>query len=120
MAHERTLHHHRTHNRLRANTLGGNGHRPRPSAKPAIGRELAAWLARPKRNLIAGEWAAAASGQTFDVFNPADAAVIARVPDSGSEDINRAVRAARKAFDSGPWRRMTPSERGKKPGCPKA
>ena len=39
--------------------------------------------------------------------------MIARVPDSDREDINRAVAAARRAFESGPWRRMTPSERGK-------
>ncbi|MCX8090252.1 MAG: aldehyde dehydrogenase family protein, partial [Verrucomicrobiae bacterium] len=43
----------------------------------------------------------------------ADGSVIARVPDSDKEDINRAVAAARRAFESGPWRRMTPSERGK-------
>src|SRR5204862_3123051 len=48
-----------------------------------------------------------------DVFNPADGSVIARVPESDREDINRAVAAARLAFESGPWPSMTPSERGK-------
>ena len=111
--HERQHQRTRSHDRAPARTFGGNGHRTGPSAKRAVSPELTAWLAKPKHNLIAGEWVAAASGQTFEVFNPADASVIARVPDSGSEDINRAVRAARKAFDSGPWRRLTPSERGK-------
>jgi phenylacetaldehyde dehydrogenase len=74
---------------------------------------VASWLAKPKRNLIGGQWMPAASGKTFQVFNPADGSVIAAVPDSESEDIRRAVAAARRAFESGPWPRMTPSERGK-------
>jgi phenylacetaldehyde dehydrogenase len=111
--HERPHHRTRSHNRGRAHTFGGNGHRAAKSGKPAVRPEVIAWLAKPKHNLIGGEWVSAASGKTFDVFNPADATVIARVPDSNSEDINRAVHAARKAFDSGPWRRLTPSERGK-------
>jgi phenylacetaldehyde dehydrogenase len=102
--------------RARAPTRGGNGGNGHPSASrsgPAIRSDVAAWLAKPKHNLIGGKWVPAASGKTFDVFNPADASVIARVPDSEREDINRAVTAARRAFDSGPWRRMTPSERGR-------
>jgi phenylacetaldehyde dehydrogenase len=87
----------------------GNGH----SHVPAISVKLASWLKQPRRNLIDGKWIPAASGQQFDVFNPADASVITRVPDSNREDINRAVAAARKAFESGPWSKMTPSERGK-------
>ena len=74
---------------------------------------VAKWLSRPKQNLIGGRWVPAASNKTFDVFNPADASVIARVPAGHKEDINRAVVAARRAFESGPWRRLTPSERGK-------
>ena len=100
----------------RAATRGGNGGNGHPSGShsgPAIRSDVAAWLAKPKHNLIAGKWVPAASGKTIDVFNPADASVIARVPDSEREDINRAVTAARRAFDSGPWRRMTPSERGR-------
>ncbi len=88
----------------------GNG---APSARPGVSAALAKWLARPKRNLIGGDWLEAASGRTFEVFNPADGSVIDRAPDSKKEDINRAVAAARKAFEEGPWRRLTPSERGK-------
>src|SRR5436309_4128805 len=99
-------------NRSRRASYGGNGHGAAKAA-PGISRGVASWLARPKQNLIGGKWVPAASGKTFDVFNPADASVIARVPNSEQEDINRAVTAARRAFESGPWRRMTPSERGK-------
>lgn len=75
--------------------------------------EVAAWLAKPKQNLVNGRWVSAASGKLFNVLNPADASRLTQVPDSDREDINRAVSSARKAFGSGPWRRMTPSERGK-------
>jgi phenylacetaldehyde dehydrogenase len=78
-----------------------------------ISSRVAAWLKKPKQNLIGGQWVPAASGKLFDVFNPADASILTRVPDSDKEDINRAVRAARRAFEAGPWRRLTPSERGR-------
>src|SRR5437016_3895447 len=91
----------------------GNGHTSGKGSGPAISSKVASWLARPKHNLIGGKWVAAASGKNFEVFNPADASVIARVPDSDREDINRAVAASRLAFESGPWRSLTPSERGK-------
>src|SRR5215831_10094668 len=91
----------------------GNGHTALPKNGGDIRADVAAWLARPKHNLIDGKWVPAACGKSFDVLNPADTSLLARVPDSHREDINRAVTAARRAFDSGPWRRMTPSERGK-------
>ncbi len=90
----------------------GNGAAPKPS-QTRVSTRVAAWLKKPKQNLIGGKWSAAASGKLFDVLNPADGAVIARVPHSGREDINRAVIAARRAFETGPWRRLTPSERGR-------
>lgn len=93
-------------------TVHGNGHGAKHNGH-TIRPELASWLAKPKQNLINGRWVPAASGKLFNVLNPADASVLAEVPDSGPEDINRAVTASRKAFESGPWRRMTPSERGK-------
>ncbi len=91
----------------------GNGHIARKRSETKVSSRAAAWLKKPKQNLIGSKWTPAASGKLFDVFNPADASVIARVPDSGKEDINRAVTAARRAFESGPWRRLTPSERGR-------
>lgn len=93
----------------------GNANGPAPG-KPVThvaSSQLTAWLAKPKNNLINGKWVPAASGKTFDVFNPADASVLTRAADSDKKDIQLAVAAARRAFESGPWPRMTPSERGK-------
>src|SRR5438128_1727706 len=60
---------------------------------------------------VGGHWRAPATGRTIAVFNPATATVIAQVGEAGAEDVDTAVQAARKAFDSGPWRRMLPRER---------
>jgi len=67
----------------------------------------------PRKLFINGQWAAAASGKTFETPNPATGKTLARIAEGGSEDIDRAVRAARTAFDDGPWGRLTPSERGR-------
>ena len=74
---------------------------------------VAQFLAAPKKMLIDGKWVAASSGKTFDVKNPATGTTIARVAEGDKEDIDLAVRAARRAFESGPWPSMTPSERSK-------
>jgi hypothetical protein len=63
--------------------------------------------------LINGKWVPAKSGETFDVLNPATGELLAKVASCGKEDVDAAVAAARKAFDDGPWSRMTPSARGK-------
>jgi len=63
--------------------------------------------------LIDGQWVEAASGKTFPVYNPATGQVMAHVAEGEKEDIDRAVRAARRTFDSGPWHTMTPSMRGR-------
>ncbi|MBO0803780.1 MAG: aldehyde dehydrogenase family protein [Nocardiopsaceae bacterium] len=62
---------------------------------------------------IDGQWVPAASGKTFQTPDPATGETLAHVAEGDAEDIDRAVRAARKAFDDGPWGRITPSERGK-------
>jgi phenylacetaldehyde dehydrogenase len=68
----------------------------------------------PHKLLIDGEWVEAASGQTFETLNPATEEVLAEVAHGQAEDINRAVKAARKAFaDDSPWRRMNASDRGR-------
>jgi len=64
------------------------------------------------RMLIDGEWVEARSGRTFEVVNPATAEPMATVPDAGAEDVDRAVKAARRAFDGG-WRDATAQERGR-------
>ncbi len=63
--------------------------------------------------LIGGRFTPAASGETFAVENPANEQTLAQAAKAGAEDIDRAVKAARRAFDAGPWRNMNPSERGK-------
>ncbi|MFA1538950.1 aldehyde dehydrogenase [Actinomadura monticuli] len=63
------------------------------------------------RLFIGGEWAAPAGTGTIDVISPHTEEVIGRVPDGTEADIDAAVAAARRAFDKGPWPRMTPAER---------
>lgn len=98
---------------IRAGKRPANGRGEISSAPAGISPRLSSWLAKPHRHLINGKWVGAATGKTFDVFNPADASVLTAVADGNTEDINRAVAAARKAFETGPWHRMTPRERGK-------
>ena len=78
-----------------------------------LDRSVEEFIATPRQLFIDGQWVHAASGQTFDTPNPATGETLASVAEGGAEDIDRAVRAARQAFDEGPWSRMTPSERGR-------
>jgi phenylacetaldehyde dehydrogenase len=73
----------------------------------------ARFIAGPLQLLIGGEWVDAKTGKTFDVFDPSTGREIARVAEGDAEDINTAVAAARRAFESGPWPRMSPLERSK-------
>jgi betaine-aldehyde dehydrogenase len=61
---------------------------------------------------IDGQWADAVSGRTFEAMNPATGEAMARVPDAAAADVDRAVSAARRAFDEG-WRDVTAQERGR-------
>jgi phenylacetaldehyde dehydrogenase len=71
-------------------------------------------IAGPKQLLIDGEWVEAASGRTFETIDPATEETLAEVAHGGAEDVERAVRAARRAFTHGSeWRRMSPSDRGR-------
>ena len=63
--------------------------------------------------LIDGQWVDSVSGKTFKTVNPATEEVIAHVAEGDKADIDRAVKAARKAFDSGPWRKMDARDRGR-------
>jgi phenylacetaldehyde dehydrogenase len=78
-----------------------------------VDRSVEEFTATPRKLFIDGQWVDAASGQTFDTPNPATGETLAAVAEGDAEDINRAVGAARKAFDDGPWSRMTPSDRGR-------
>jgi acyl-CoA reductase-like NAD-dependent aldehyde dehydrogenase len=63
--------------------------------------------------LIGGEWVDAQSGRTFESINPYNGKTWAVVPEAGEADVDAAVRAARAAFDEGPWGRMTGTERAR-------
>ena len=65
---------------------------------------------KPKRLLIGGQWVEALSGKTFDSVNPATGKVIAQLAEGGEADIDRAVDAARAAFE-GPWSKFKPFDR---------
>src|SRR6202047_2291922 len=65
------------------------------------------------KNYVNGEWVAAASGETFPVYDPSTEEVIAHVPAASAGDVDVAVKAAREAFDNGPWRQTTAQDRGR-------
>jgi len=80
---------------------------------PLLSRKTADFVSQDHRIYIDGRFVEAASGKTFPVYNPATAEVIAHVPEAEAEDVDRAVRAARRAFDDGAWTRLSPSQRGR-------
>ena len=62
---------------------------------------------------INGEFVAPQSSATIDVIDPSTTEVIGRVPNAGAPDVDRAVKAARAAFDAGPWKEATAQDRGR-------
>jgi phenylacetaldehyde dehydrogenase len=78
-----------------------------------LSKPTVAFLSNHRKLLVDGKWVPAASGKTFPVYNPATGTVLAQVAEADKEDVNRAVAAARKAFDQDPWRRLTGSQRGR-------
>ena len=70
------------------------------------------FLNRPARMLVANQWVEAASGEWIETPDPATGKPIGRFPAGGETDVNKAVAAARRAFN-GPWRKLTPHERGR-------
>jgi len=77
---------------------------PRCAAQPQI---------RQTQLFIDGQWVPARSGKTFATRNPATEEVITQVAEGDAADVELAVRAARRAFDEGPWPRMNARERGR-------
>ncbi|PKF86458.1 betaine-aldehyde dehydrogenase [Bacillus sp. BA3] len=71
------------------------------------------FLKGTKKLLINGELVEAASGKTFETLDPSNGKVLAVVSEAGPEDVDKAVKAARKAFDNGPWKKMSASERSR-------
>jgi phenylacetaldehyde dehydrogenase len=80
---------------------------------PQIQSTVSKFVAKPGKMLIGGKWVDAVTGKTFETYNPANGEVLAQVSEGERADVDLAVKAARKAFASGPWPRMSPSERGK-------
>ncbi|HEY9679779.1 MAG TPA: aldehyde dehydrogenase family protein [Drouetiella sp.] len=71
------------------------------------------FLTKDKQLLIDGKWVNAESGKTFETRNPANDKVIGKVAEGSKADVDKAVKAARKAVEDGPWRKMTTAQRAK-------
>jgi acyl-CoA reductase-like NAD-dependent aldehyde dehydrogenase len=69
-------------------------------------------IAHPDKLFIGGEWVAATSGRQIEITNPNSEEIVARVAEASEADMDRAVAAARQAFDHGPWPTTPPAERG--------
>ena len=85
---------------------------------PRLDKQTSQFISADHRMLIDGKLVHAASGKMLPVYNPATGEVMAHVPEAEAEDVDRAVRAARRAFDEGPWsqfsaNRITASQRGR-------
>src|SRR5687768_10650119 len=68
---------------------------------------------RQTKMLIDGKWVDSVSGRTFETINPATGEVIAHVAEGDKADVDKAAKAARKAFEKGAWRKMSARERGR-------
>ena len=80
---------------------------------PSMDSNVARFVSRTHKNLINGKWVESESGESFATFNPATGEVLSNIAAGNSVDIDRAVKAARDAFENGPWSRMTAAERTK-------
>jgi phenylacetaldehyde dehydrogenase len=78
-----------------------------------IDSRVSDFIDKPRKMLIDGKWVNAVSGKTFPTYNPATGEVLAQVAEGDKQDVDIAVKAARKAFESGPWSRMSASQRGR-------
>jgi phenylacetaldehyde dehydrogenase len=85
----------------------------KPLVHPQLSEPVARFLAGKHRAFIGGKWVDAASGKTFETYDPSSGRVIAKVASCDAIDVDRAVAAARAAFESGPWPNTTGSERAR-------
>src|SRR5271155_2125262 len=79
--------------------------------RPSLSSAAETFLAKEHKVFIDGKWVAARSGKTFPVEDPATEEIIAHVPAGDKADIDLAVAAARRAFETGPWSRISPAAR---------
>ena len=77
----------------------------------AVGKNdvVRTWLNQPKRMLIGGKWLDAKSKETFVTRDPSTGREICRVPLGSADDVENAVREAKKVAETGPWARMVPA-----------
>jgi phenylacetaldehyde dehydrogenase len=80
---------------------------------PRLSQPVRDFLGRRGKLLIDGKLVAAVSGKSFSVYNPATGTVVTTVAEADRADVGLAVKAARRAFDEGPWSRMKPAERAR-------
>jgi acyl-CoA reductase-like NAD-dependent aldehyde dehydrogenase len=71
------------------------------------------FLSKQKKLLIDGQWVDAEQGKTFDTVNPATGEVLSKIQEGKKADVDKAVKAARKAFETGKWRTMSTAQRGR-------
>src|SRR5262249_4967808 len=84
-----------------------------PFSHPHLGPAALQSLSGPHQLFIGGRFIDAQAGKTLDTYDPSSGRVIAEVAAGELADTDAAVTAARQAFESGPWSRMTGSERSK-------
>lgn len=77
----------------------------------SLDMKMPALLSQPLKMLIDGEWVSSQSGARMDVINPSNGQVLVQESLGGAYEVDLAVQAARRAFESGPWSRMRPAER---------
>src|SRR4029077_4135898 len=79
----------------------------------AVMSSSAKTIVRAYGNYINGQWVKSSSGETFPVYDPSTEEVIANVASGSATDVDRAVKAARAAFHSVPWRQTSAADRGR-------
>jgi phenylacetaldehyde dehydrogenase len=80
---------------------------------PQARDKVETFLGRPRRMLVGGQWVESLSGETLESADPATGRPLTTIPGGDAADVDRAVAAARTAFEDGPWRRVTPLDRGR-------
>src|ERR1700740_1494132 len=83
------------------------------AASGARNKAVLDFLRKPKQLLIGGKWVAAKSGKTFETVNPSNEEILALIAEGDKADVDDAVKAARKAFEEGPWPSMGPHQRAR-------
>ncbi len=83
------------------------------TAVAPVNEQVSKFIASPRKMLINGKWVDSVSGKTFPTYDPSTGKEMAYIAEGDKADINLAVTAARNAFEKGPWKKMSASERGR-------